>query len=76
MSEIVAVKVPKPLKERMRQLRRKIDWPEEIRRFVDERARQAESVERMREIVVLLRKTAQVSEGFAERSVREDRDSR
>jgi hypothetical protein len=76
MSEIVAVKVPKPLKERMRKVSRKVNWPEEIRRFVEERARQAESEERMREVLVLLRKTGQTSKGFAEASVREDRDGR
>ncbi len=72
----MAVKVPKPLKERMRQLRRKVDWPEEIRRFVDERARQAESEERMKDVMALLRKSVQVSKGFGEASVREDRDRR
>ncbi len=76
MSETVAVKIPKRLKERMRQLRGKVDWPSEIRAFVEDRARQSEANERMQEVMTLLRKTPQVSKGFGEASVREDRDSR
>lgn len=52
-----------------------IDWSEEIGRFVarrvDEKLRR-----RLEEAIAMLRRTESVERGFAEKSVREDRDSR
>jgi len=76
MSEIVAVKVSKTLKERMRRLKGKVDWPSEIREFLEGRARNAEAEGNLHEVVQLLRRTGRVRKGFSAASVREDRDSR
>ncbi len=75
MSEIVAVKVPRELKERMRRLRDRVDWPSEIRRFIEERVRQEEAEENLRQVIELLKRTkGGVEKGFAAKSVREDRE--
>ena len=72
----MALKVPKALKDRMRKLSERVDWPSEIRKFVDERAREAEAQEHMRGVIELIKKTGQVRRGISTELVREDRDSR
>ncbi len=75
MGEIVAIKVPRELKERMRRLRDRVDWPSEIRRFIEERIRELEAEENLREVTEILRKAkGGVEAGFASSSVREDRE--
>ncbi len=73
---MAGVKVPISLKQRMRRPRRKVDWPNEMRRSVEVRAKEAEAIERMKATVTLLRKTPQVSKGLGEASAREDRVGR
>ncbi len=43
MSDIVSVRVPKELKEKMKKYR--IDWSREVRRFLEERVRVLEFLE-------------------------------
>ncbi len=43
MSDVVSVRVPKELKERMKKYR--VDWGEEVRRFLEERVRVLEFLE-------------------------------
>ncbi len=48
MSDIVSVRVPRELKEKMRRYR--IDWGEEIRKFLEERVRVLEFLETLDDI--------------------------
>ncbi len=48
MSDIVSVRVPRELKEKMRRYR--IDWSEEIRKFLEERVRVLEFLETLDDI--------------------------
>jgi len=43
MSDVISVRVPKELKERMKKYR--VDWGEEVRRFLEERVRVLEFLE-------------------------------
>jgi len=43
MSEIITVRVPRRLKERMRRI--KVNWSEEIRSFLERRVRELELIE-------------------------------
>lgn len=75
MKEIVAVKVPRHLKEAMRRLKDRVKWSEEIRVFIEDRVRKAESEENMNKVIEMLGETAEVPKGSAAKSIREDRDS-
>ncbi len=48
MSDIVSIRVPKELKEKMRKYR--IDWSREIREFIEERIRTLELLELLESI--------------------------
>ena len=48
MSDVISVRVPKELKEKLRKYR--IDWSKEIRRFLEERVRILEFLEMLDDI--------------------------
>ena len=72
---VVSIRVPKELKEKMDRFRDRVDWAEEIRRFIEERVRELEREEVLRKVKELLRDLPTQSRGFAAKLVREDRDS-
>ena len=75
MGKVVAVKVPDELKEGMNRLKDRVRWPDELRRFIEERIREEEAKDNLRKVIELVRSTKEVPKGFASRSMREDRDS-
>jgi len=75
MGKVVAVKVSDKLKEEMNRLRDKVKWSEELRRFIEERIREEEAKDNLREVIELVRSSKEVPKGFTSSSVREDRDS-
>jgi len=76
MSEVVSFKVKREIKKKMEKYRSKVNWSEELRRFVEERVRELEAEENFRGIMEeLSRAKWSVPKGFSAASVREDRDS-
>jgi|YelNatPaOPRAMG01_1025707.scaffolds.fasta_scaffold418820_2 hypothetical protein len=75
MSETIAVKIPAELKRKVKQLKDKVDWPEEIRLFIKRRIKEIEAEENMNRICEEIRRTGSVPKGFSKSSVREDRES-
>ncbi|ABL78786.1 type II toxin-antitoxin system VapB family antitoxin [Thermofilum pendens] len=76
MSATVSFKVRREVKEKMLRYRDRVDWPEELRRFVEEKIREIEARENIERVVSELESIpAGVPRGFAAASVREDRDS-
>ncbi len=75
MSVTVSFRIPRELKERMDRLRGKVNWSEEVRRFLEERVREYEQLEAIRELEEALKTLPQAPRGTALRYVREDRDS-
>lgn len=75
MAKVVAVKVPNELKEGMNRLKDKVRWPDELRRFIEERIREEEARNNLRKVIELVRSTKEVPKSFTSQSVREDRDS-
>jgi len=71
---VISVRVPRELKEEMRKLN--INWSEEIRKFIARRIDEELRKRRIEEALAMLRGTGSVERGFAEKAVREDRDSR
>ncbi len=75
MSEVVSFRVPKHIKEKMRRYADRVNWAEELRKFVMSRIEELEREENIKEAVSILMNTREVPSGFSETSVREDRDS-
>ncbi len=74
---VVSFKVRKEIKEKMERYKDKVNWAEELRRFIEERIRQLEAEENMEKIMKELKNmNFSVPKGFSQESVREDRDSR
>jgi len=71
---VITVRIPRELKEAMEKL--DINWSEEIRRFIARRVDEELRRRKLDEAIATLRRTESVEKGFAEKSVREDRDSR
>ena len=74
---VVSFKVRREIKQLMDKYRGKVDWAEELRKFVEEKVRQLEAEENFEKIFERL-KTASwsVPRGFSAESVRKNRDSR
>lgn len=73
---VVSFKVRKDVKERMEKYKDRVNWAEELRRFVESRLWEIEAEENIKKIVEELEKLPIRSpKGFSSGSVREDRDS-
>ncbi len=48
---VVSFKVSRDIKERMDRFRNRINWSEELRRFVEERLRELEAEENLRSVI-------------------------
>ena len=75
MSITVSFRIPKELKKRMDALRDRVNWSEEVRRFIEQRVRELEQEIAIKELEELIAKLPQVPRGTVTRYVREDRDS-
>ena len=75
MSVTVTFRVPRELKERMDRLRGRVNWSEEVRRFLEQRVRELEQVMVIEEVERLIRQLPEVPRGTVTEYVREDRDS-
>ena len=72
---VVSVKVSAKTKREMEQLRDKVEWPDEIRSFIEDRLEQERREETIHRVDRLLVKVTPVKRGTAAKLVREDRDS-
>jgi hypothetical protein len=75
MSEIIAVKVSRELKKKTKALKKEVNWPEEIRRFIEEKIREVEAKKTIERIMKEIENTEGVPKGFSVRLVKEDRES-
>lgn len=76
MSEVVSFKIRKDLKRKMEELKDRVNWSEELRRFVELRIKEMEAKESKERIREKLRKAPwSLRKGTSARLVREDRDS-
>ncbi|HIQ12992.1 MAG TPA: CopG family transcriptional regulator [Thermoprotei archaeon] len=73
---VVSFKVRREIKELMDKYRDRINWSEELRRFVEEKVRELEAEENFKTVMEILSNAGwRVPKGFSASSVREDRDS-
>ncbi len=75
MSVTVSFRIPRELKERMDRLRGRVNWSEEVRRFLEKRIREYEQLEAINELEELIRSLPRSPRSVAVGYVREDRDS-
>jgi len=74
LSVVISFRIPKKLKERMDALRDRVNWSEEVRRFIEERVRVLEQVKAIEELEEVIRSLPKVPRGTTIKYVREDRD--
>lgn len=76
MSVVVSFKVRREVKELMDRFKDRINWSEELRRFVEEKVRELLARENFENVMRALSEAGWgVPKGFSSSSVREDRDS-
>ena len=71
---VVSVKVPSRVKKEMEELRNRIEWPAEIRKFIESRVEQARREENVDSVERVLKTMPPVQKGTAAKLVRESRD--
>ncbi len=76
MSEVVSFKVKRDLKRKMEAFKERVNWSEELRKFVELKIREMEAKESKERIREKLRKAPwSLQKGSSAKLVREDRDS-
>jgi len=76
LSTVFSVKIKKELKEKMDKYKGRVNWAEEVRRFIEGTLRRLEAETNFELILKRLETAAwNVPAGFSTSSVREDRDS-
>lgn len=77
MSEVVSFKVKKEIKEKMVKYKDRVNWADELRKFVEEKIKQLEAEENFEMILKELEKSKwSIPDNFSINLVRECRDSR
>ena len=74
MSAVLSIRLPRELKERMKELR-DVDWRKEIVSFLTERVKYYERLRIIKEVREVINKVPEIEPGTASKYVREDRDS-
>jgi len=76
MSEIISVRIPKELKRKMDALRDRVEWSEEIRRFLERRVNELWREKVLEEIEKVIDglDLSELPAGTVAKIVREDRD--
>jgi uncharacterized UPF0146 family protein len=74
MSAVLSIRVPKKLKEEVNKLKDMVDWPSEIRAFLEERVRMYRRIKALNEIDRVLEDLPETPRGLAAKLVREDRE--
>jgi|YelNatPaOPRAMG01_1025707.scaffolds.fasta_scaffold126107_2 hypothetical protein len=72
---VISVKVPKRIREKMREYSGIINWPEEIRGLITAKIEEVERKKAVEEAIKLLEGVSSKPRGTARTLVREDRDS-
>jgi hypothetical protein len=72
---VVSVKVKKEIKEKMLKYKEKVNWAEEIRKFIEMKIREIEAEENIKKVCEILSKIEfRASKGSSVEMIREDRD--
>jgi hypothetical protein len=73
---VVSVKVKKEIKEKMLKYKEKVNWAEEIRKFIEMKIREIEAEENIKRVCEILSKIeSRAPKGSSVEMIREGRDS-
>lgn len=75
MCPTLSIRLPDQLKEGMDRLRGRVDWSDEIRRFIEKKIEDEQKRAALRDLETLIAKLPGAPRGTASRLVRGDRDS-
>ncbi|MDI3476224.1 MAG: hypothetical protein PWQ79_2060 [Thermococcaceae archaeon] len=70
---VITVRVPDEIRAKMKTV--KVNWSEEIRKFIIHRIEEEERKKNIQKALEILEGKKSVEKGFSSKSVREDRDS-
>jgi len=73
-STVLGIRIPKRLKEELERL--KINYSEEVRKYLEKRVREEKMKMLLEEIEKVRSKTKKIDENLSAKIIREDRDSR
>jgi len=73
-STVLGIRIPKRLKEELERL--KINYSEEVRKYLERRVREEKMKMLLEEIEKVRSKTKKIDENLSAKIIREDRDSR
>lgn len=75
MNGVITVRIPPDLKREVTKLKDKINWSEEIRKFIRKKIEEYKKKEAIKEVVDYIEKLPDAPKGAIQKLVREDRDS-
>ena len=65
MSDVISIKVPKELKEKMKKYKSRVNWSKIIREFLMESVRLLEAKEKLREVSEIIEGTNGAPKGYS-----------
>jgi len=75
MGDVISIRVPSRLKEKMEALKDRVKWSKEIRKFIEEKVKELWREKVLEEIDKVVEQLPEVPKGTVTKYVREDRDS-
>lgn len=75
MSDVLSVRIPRDVKNKMELLKEVVDWNEEIRRFLESRVDELYRVKVIEEVRKVIEKLPEMPRGAVTSYLREDRDT-
>ncbi len=75
MGDVISIRVPSRLKEKMEALKDRVKWSKEIRKFIEKRDKELWREKVLEEIDKVVEQLPEVPKGTVTKYVREDRDS-
>jgi len=75
MGDVISIRVPSRLKEKMEALKDRVKWSKEIRKFIEKKVKELWREKVLEEIDKVIEQLPEVPKGTVTKYVREDRDS-
>jgi len=75
MGDVISIRVPSRLKEKMEALKDRVKWSKEIRKFIEGKVKELWREKVLEEIDKVVEQLPEVPKGTVTKYVREDRDS-
>lgn len=74
MGDVISIRIPPRLKEKMEALKDRVKWSKEIKKFIEKKVKELWREKVLEEIDKVIEQLPEVPKGTATKYVREDRD--